>query len=1099
MNFRRSFALFAALSCLPALSAGMPEAVPEKDGSFRIGGQLFQLCHYAPGWQGSPQSPQTVAAKVRETTPERFRLEGEWKLADGRTVPLREEIVPEKDGSFHYRASIPVSEPVPTATLVLTATFPRDTPELEIAVDGRPVELPAEFRQLSLFGGPARQLELFWGDDGCTFEGDFQVIVQDNRRYGSDSFSIRIFNTALNTPVRMWELALRGTPGRPAAPEKLRSFPVRLTAANRAFRDDRAGDGGGGWTDQGPENDLRAFESAPRKFRNVAFDIPASGDGCLALSGRGADLPGEAEQPVAVPPEYARFLYLLHSAAWTGAPGEPLAEIRVDYADGSGQELTVANGRDAGNWWEPAPLQNGAVAWSAENPRAEVGLYLSKYRLDRSDPVKLSFRNRSGQVWLLAGLSFGDRGIRIAPTPEEKVTLRAGKEYLPLEFSGRIAPGSPLDLSGTLEAPAGKFGRVVCTPAGEFGFEKDPGRTIRFLGVNLVGDCNYLDKAEADRLVDALAANGYNSVRFHHFENGLLDPEAADSTTFDPVRLDQLDYLFAKLRERGIYSCLDLYASRKIKPGDKVEELPAFKGYELKMLLSVSPSAMRTWKEFARKLLTHRNPYTGLTWGEDPALYSFNLVNEQTLVVEWNRLFPELAPLFEKRYAEHLKERGVYTPERAKARNGEFIRFLNDLEAARMDEQIRFLRDELKVPAQITDHNYVNKFTMQPLRDKLDFVDNHQYWDHPEFVGRRWALPTRYHQRSALGRMAEFPRVMMPTRIFGKPFTVTEYNYCNPNKFRHEFGPLAGAWAAFQNWNGLYRFAWSHARPQPEGERRQPAGFDVANDPQEWLAERIVHALFLRGDVAPGREAVAFTVNDALIGKLPDLNWGTTDYPTDFNRLGLFRRIGTLTAGKQVAGVRTLPAGEWQRGLSDPERAAIRAAAERKTVVSDTGEIEIDGSAGTFRCLTDRSEVLVLPGGDLAGKSLRVSGGTVPQTIALLAKEKQPIADGGELLLFQLTRGGNTGMRFRDRREKILESWGSLPVLLRRGSARIEIGPLPPGDWRVTALTADGLERGAVPAEFNGRTLRFIAANDAFPGGVMAYRITRGRSAAAEK
>ena len=82
-------------------------------------------------------------------------------------------------------------------------------------------------------------------------------------------------------------------------------------------------------------------------------------------------------------------------------------------------------------------------------------------------------------------------------------------------------------------------------------------------------------------------------------------------------------------------------------------------------------------------------------------------------------------------------------------------------------------------------------------------------------------------------------------------------------------------------------------------------------------------------------------------------------------------------------------------------------------------------------------------------------------------------------------------MRFRDRKERILESWGTLPVLLQRGSAQIEIGTLPPGAWHVVALSPDGTERGTVPSEFTGGKLRFTAANDAFPQGVMAYFITR--------
>ena len=43
----------------------------------------------------------------------------------------------------------------------------------------------------------------------------------------------------------------------------------------------------------------------------------------------------------------------------------------------------------------------------------------------------------------------------------------------------------------------------------------------------------------------------------------------------------------------------------------------------------------------------------------------------------------------------------------------------------------------------------------------------------------------------------------------------------------------------------------------------------------------------------------------------------------------------------------------------------------------------------------------------------------------------------------------------------------------------------------MVALSPDGTERGTVPSEFTGGKLRFTAANDAFPQGVMAYFITR--------
>ena len=79
---------------------------------------------------------------------------------------------------------------------------------------------------------------------------------------------------------------------------------------------------------------------------------------------------------------------------------------------------------------------------------------------------------------------------------------------------------------------------------------------------------------------------------------------------------------------------------------------------------------------------------------------------------------------------------------------------------------------------------------------------------------------------------------MMPTLIFGKPFTVTEFNYVCPNRHRAEGGPLIGAYASLQNWDGLFRF--SRAPHSAFVVKQQPLDvFEAANDPLAQLSERL--------------------------------------------------------------------------------------------------------------------------------------------------------------------------------------------------------------------------------------------------------------------
>lgn len=183
-----------------------------------------------------------------------------------------------------------------------------------------------------------------------------------------------------------------------------------------------------------------------------------------------------------------------------------------------------------------------------------------------------------------------------------------------------VVAGSILDFSGMLDAPAGKYGWITTDEAGHFTAEKAAGKRFRFYGPNLCFSALCLDKPTAEKLADELARLGYTSVRFHHYDDALSDRKGGDSTELLPEKLDRLDYLFYCMKERGIYITLDLYCSRRFRDGE-LPEAPVRDGYAMKQLLPVYAPARENWKKFVRNLLTHRNPYTGLTWGGDPRAF----------------------------------------------------------------------------------------------------------------------------------------------------------------------------------------------------------------------------------------------------------------------------------------------------------------------------------------------------------------------------------------------------------------------------------------------------------------------------------------------
>lgn len=324
----------------------------------------------------------------------------------------------------------------------------------------------------------------------------------------------------------------------------------------------------------------------------------------------------------------------------------------------------------------------------------------------------------------------------------------SGEKWIKLDFTRETLSGSPLDFSNMLDAPAGKYGRVIINQNGHFAFEMAPGKRIKFFGVNICFDVNYMNKKEARQLVSQLARHGYNSVRMHHFDRDIFS-RVTGSVDFDKEKIDKMNYLFSELKKRGFYICIDLYSSRKIRPEDNIPECSSAKNHAMKLLIPFSKAAMNNWKQYARNLLCNKNPYTGKTWAEDPALYSLNMINEAPLTIEWNR-YPKLIPLVEHEYIKYLKRKGIYTNKLAKKRSGTFLRFLNETQAACIKEQMRFLRKDLKLKALLTDLNYHKSYSLQGLRNMLDFVDNHTYQDHPRFKAGHWRFPHFHNQTSAI-------------------------------------------------------------------------------------------------------------------------------------------------------------------------------------------------------------------------------------------------------------------------------------------------------------------------------------------------------------
>jgi len=197
--------------------------------------------------------------------------------------------------------------------------------------------------------------------------------------------------------------------------------------------------------------------------------------------------------------------------------------------------------------------------------------------------------------------------------------------------------GTATDVSQMNTAPAGKNGFIVVRD-GHF-VESATGVRVRFLGTNLAFRADFPSHDDADKVAARMAKYGINLVRLHHMDNStqgkggsIWDISVADRQHIDPVQLDRLDYLIAQLKKHGVYVNINLHVSRTFSAADGFP--PSISQVTLdfdKRLDEFEPRMIELQKNYARDLLTHVNPYTGLSYANDPCVAVVEINNENSL------------------------------------------------------------------------------------------------------------------------------------------------------------------------------------------------------------------------------------------------------------------------------------------------------------------------------------------------------------------------------------------------------------------------------------------------------------------------------------
>ena len=638
-------------------------------------------------------------------------------------------------------------------------------------------------------------------------------------------------------------------------------------------------------------------------------------------------------------------------------------------------------------------------------------------------------------------------------------------------MSHRHAGPSAVDLSFLLDAPAGKNG-FIGVQGGHF--VKGDGSRIRFWGVHLTdwspGSVLLPPKEDIPMWASSLARFGVNCVRLHFLDlaspRGIIDGAKNDSRSFDAQQLDRLDFMVSELKSRGIYVDLNLNVGRSYKAGDGVRDFDQIRWG--KGLILYDPRLVELQKEYARQLLTHRNPYTKSEYRNEPAVAIVEIDNENGIGVGFhaptayyeeelteeyngwlrqNRSAEQLAKLRESAGAgagapvPRLKGSEVQAAPEDRFRTE--AAFYMSVEDRYYGEMNRFLKTDLgvKVPVIGTaDHSHSSSgYPMLTSLLQLDALDGHVYWEHPE-------SPPPVNTPMVNDPLHSTVVQLSRTGFAGKPYTVTETNHPFPNEWASEGIPILAAYGSFQDWDAILTYTFE---PKRAADWKPYVGdaFDISLDPVRMTEFAAGALIFLRGDVSRAREFLerSYSKEQAIDSRrLPE---SEAPYFTPGFPLAI-----PLEHGVRIRSLDGAP--------------TVNPAAPRSpdAIVSDTGQLSWSGwmaKHGIVTIDTDRTQSLV--GFVKTRKQLKNLAADLDNefaSVTLASLDSKGIAESAKMLLSAGSRVSNTGMKWNSERTKLVNQGGA-PTLIEPVTGKITLRNLEGAKAvNVTALDGSGCPQG---------------------------------------
>ena len=494
-----------------------------------------------------------------------------------------------------------------------------------------------------------------------------------------------------------------------------------------------------------------------------------------------------------------------------------------------------------------------------------------------------------------------------------------------------IVSGSVLDFSG-FNKSLHITNKLIINTSGRFANASNPNVSLKFLiaspnfGIQSGG---IPSKPDIDREILQYKMHGYNMVRYHFLEYGLMYNRKADFD-YNPEQLDRFYYFVSQLKKNGIYLILDglsapnggygddnIYSYQD--PSDPTKNVKAYywdryiDNKNLKFGVFFDPIAQQHWKDLIASMYGKVNPYTGLTTLQDPVLAGLILVNENNIL---NTGTGNNIPVMQKEFSKWLLNKYGSNSALSIAWGAE-LKADENIELGKINIP-KFLDSPSKRMANIQQFNaeiekktgdwmtsYVAglgfngpvtsyHFLLNPASDisrgEFKWADMHMYG-----ASEYYSSNGEYSisQDSMLGNRADYIGQIATAKHLGKPFTVTEHGQIAWNQYRREAALALPAYAAFQSWDGICQHSASISLSYSYDALKQPVPlvlpYSVGSDPISKTTDTLAALLYLRGDVSPAVNNIG-----AKVSKLDvfNLDSNASAIPQEVRSLSLVTGLG---------------------------------------------------------------------------------------------------------------------------------------------------------------------------------------------------------------